>query len=152
MKGKEVSFYIKFLEDTKTVLQDCTSRVVLIPTGKLYSFRNFAYHGKFNKNSIETDDENETPMSYVDFLTDRLNARTGKSISFDSEKTDELLEKTRKTFLRGEIPFYEYIFKTGAITQVDPDGPIILYNHEDLKLENVIEKRITLLKSFSEKK
>ena len=148
MKGKEVSFYIKFLEDTKTVLQDCTSRVVLIPTGKLYSFRNFAYHGKFNKNSIETDDQNEAPMSYVDFLKDRLYARTGINITLET-KEDTIIEKTKQTFLRGEIPFYEYIFKTGEIIQVDPDGPIPLYKNENLILDNVIKKRLLLLDQHS---
>ena len=144
LKQLKIDKCLSLLETARTKLQGKTSRVVLIPTGNLYIFRNQAYFGKFNKNSMA---KNST---YIDSIKKRLKDRMGQEINLSCDE-NHLIEETNNIFLKGQIPFYEYVFNTGVVYQKCNGLELIeLYNSENLKLDNVINKRIERIINYVE--
>jgi len=145
LKQPKIDKCLSLLETAKTKLQGKTSRVVLISTGNLYIFRNLAYSGKFNKNSKA--DEN---LTYIDSIKKRLNDRMGQETNLFCDE-NHLIEETNNIFLKGQIPFYEYVFNTGVVYQkCNGSKRIPLYFSENLKLDNVINKRIERMVNYVE--
>ena len=139
-KPENVNKYVQFLENAKTKLKSKKSRVVLIDTGALYKFRTIAYFNKFNKKT------SVNALTYTQSLKNRLKDRMKKDVNLVCDE-ENLIEETKKLFLKGEIPYFEYDFDSGKIYQkITETNHIDIYQSESLKLDNVIRRRKRILK------
>ena len=131
----EYNKYISVLEKARTLFRGKKSRVVLIETGQLYVYRHQTYLNRLKKET------------YIDKLKTKLRNDLESYTWLPNE--DYLFDQTIKTFLRGEIPFYEWDYDYGIIYQKNNPN-ILLAQDEALILDNVITSREKALAEYYE--
>ena len=138
---------INVLNEAKKKLSGLRSRIVPIETVTLYSFRAKAYLGEFNDKTKSPGPEN---LTYEGELKHGLSTKMGlEDISIGN--CNDLISETEKIFWEGKIPMFEYIFNDGSIILKKSDNTdLLIYQNNDLKLDNVINKRIKRIVNYIE--
>ena len=138
--------YTEFLEQTKTKFQGKKSRLTLISTQDLFGIREKAYENE-NSNAFWNSEFDKKTVweKYQEKIICGLENYVGVKKAYIN-----FGKRTRKRiykFLRsGKIPYFEYDFEKGLIYQKFEEGRIVgIYQHSDLKLENVIKRRKKIL-------
>lgn len=141
---KDIEQALEFMDIVKEKFKGKKSRVVLMATGKLYKFRSKAYQGDFK--TTTTFDK----KTFIEHLKESDTYKTLAEMAggvLIIVGVNKIIDRTRSDFLKGRIPFWEYDFERGAIIQKFSDGEIVIAYSNNLKLDNVIEKRKSVLRN-----
>ena len=140
---KEYDRCIALLNEAKSKFKGKISRIVLIETPKLYASRSFFVHC----DSTDYDSFNVEALNLFkemkEGLVDRLAERFNESHLIDFDGWAKNMYEVLKS---GKIPYFEYNYDEGKISQKDSESKSIdIYKSVHLKLENVIERRKKIL-------